>query len=264
MVKRFVAILVVGFLLIPALAAYADAIAVPENNFFNQHRNDCVYLGRSFYVSAAATGFVQIKNKPGSSRTESEIENGEVIYIDYSCLYKGEFWGFTGQHLGWVKIDDLLLVLYDYVAFDEDHVKDFYIYKGDYAALKKTKSAIAWPWPGADSSLWTIEDIDTANFWVLHAYKDEQGREWGFVTYLYGSANIWFCLSDPLNKDIPAFNPAPKPTKWESDTKHNDIGKTENPTLVLIIILVAALVIGTIILIKVFWKPNKTGGKNND
>ena len=264
MFKRIFALLAICFLLITV--AYADLAIPPDNDFFNRYENECVYLGRSFYVSGA-DGFVQAKNSPAASKGSSKINNGDVVYLEYSCLYNGEYWGLVRNENGWIKIDDQLLVLYDYVAFEENYSEEFYIYKGDYAELKETGAAVAWPWPGADSPLWTIEDLDTANFRVLHAYKDDQDREWGFVTYLYGSPNIWFCLSDPLNKDIPAFNPSPEPTVWESDTAHSDIGKTNNfgdITVMLIIILIAALVVGTAILIKVFWKPNMTGGQKND
>ncbi|MDR2711809.1 MAG: hypothetical protein LBB91_01695 [Clostridiales bacterium] len=266
--KKYVfALLTVCFLLIPALAAFADALIELENDFFKRYGNECVYLGRNFLVDSAS-GSIIIESKPGSNNELGVIENGETVYLEYSCLFQGDFWGLTSFYpdeasnrqklYGWVKIDGQLLVLYDYVAFEEDHPADFYPYEGDYAGIKNTGSALAWPWPGADSPLWTIEDIDLTSFRVLYAYKDEQGREWGFVTYLYNSPNIWFCLSEPLNRDIPAFNPAPAPTVWESETAHNDIGKNGNSALLLIVILVAALVIGTIILIRVFWAPNQS------
>ena len=264
MFKRFFTVLVVSFLLLPAIAAYADVLIEPSNDFFNHHRSDCIYLGRSFYA-VGEDGTVSVKKAPNSNDNIAFIESAEIIYVDYSCLYKGNFWGFAQRYNGWIKLDEFL-VLYDYVAFEEEHLDNFYTYKGDYAELKKTRAAVAWSWPGAESPLWTIENIDTTNFRVLYAYKDAQGREWGFVTYLYGSPNIWFCLSDPLNKDIPVFNPAPVPMVWESETAHNDIGESGNPALTLIIILVAILVMGTVILINVLWKPNKskTGGNGND
>jgi hypothetical protein len=262
MVKRFILIFIVCVMLLPTFVVYADLITEPDNDFFDRNKNECVYLGRSF-IANGADGFVQVKTEPESNRRDPEIENGEVIFMDYSCLYKGKFWGFTEQHSGWVQIDGQLLVMYDYVAFEEDNLKDFYTYKGDYAEIKETRAAVAWPWPGADSPLWTIEDLDTINFRVLHAYKDKQNREWGFVTYLYGSPNIWFCLSDPLNKNIPAFNPAPQPSIWVSETAHNDVGKTGTSALTLVIVLVVTLVIGSKILIKVFWKPNKQEERND-
>jgi hypothetical protein len=172
---------------------------------------------------------------------------------------------------GWVKLDEML-VLYDYVAFEEEHFDEIYPYSGDYAEIKETRSAIAWPWPGADTPLWTFKDLDMNSFRASYAYMDAEGREWGFVTYLYGSRNVWFCLSDPLNRDIPTFNPAPEPDVWESETAHIDIrqhintqGK-ESSMLVVIIVLVVVLVIGTAVLIKVFWKPDKVehGGKSDE
>jgi len=141
----------------------------------------------------------------------------------YFCLYGGEFWGFTYEFSGWIKLDQML-VMYDYVAFEEDHRDEFYPYDGDFTQIKEARSAIAWAWPGSDAHIWTYEDLETENFRVSYAYKDNEGREWGFVTYLYGGRNIWVCLSDPLNRDIPAFNPAPEPMPWVAET--NAIGIT--------------------------------------
>ena len=268
MIKRSILfmLLVACFLLISTCFAYADLIIEPANDFFSRNRRECVFLGRSFCVNGAV-GSVSVKEAPGSKKEIAVIENREIIFLEYSCLYKGEYWGLASivnpdktsaqwRLYGWVNTNQLF-VFYDYVAFEEGHFKELYSYKGDYAEIKKTGAAIAWPWPGAGAPLWTIEDLDTSSFRVSYAYTDEQGREWGFVTYLYGSPNIWFCLSDPLNRDIPAFNPAPEPTPWESETVHIDIGKSANPTLAPIIVLVVALVIGTVVLIKLFWKPNR-------
>ena len=70
------------------------------------------------------------------------------------------------------------------------------------------------------------------------------------------------CLSDPLNREIPAFNPPPEPVRWVSETEHTEIWQSDN-TVPIVIIMVALLVIGTAVLIKVFWKPNKQGGTGN-
>jgi hypothetical protein len=245
------------------LAAYADMAVEPGNNFFKQHQNQIIFLGRSFAANGE-NGSVAVKKAPGARGNMARIKNGEVIFISSSCLYDGDFWGFTFAHSGWIKLEQML-VLYDYVAFEEDHLDELYYYTGDYAEIKETRSAIAWPWPGADALLWTFEDLDAENFTVSCTYKDHDGREWGFVTYLYGSRNIWVCLSDPLNRDIPVFNPAPAPMPWVSETVHVDIGKSGNTLLVLIVVLVAALVIGTGVLIKAVWKLDrgKPGGKSS-
>ena len=259
MKKYIFALIVACFLLIPATVAYADSIVEPDNDFYYQHENQIVYLDRVFCVNDTY-GSASIKKEPGAKSDIAKLTNDKTVYLQYSCLYDGEYWGFALKYSGWIKMEELL-VLYDYVAFGEEHLEEFYAYEGDYSEIKKTDSAIAWPWPGAETSLWTIEDLETTSFSVSCAYKDGQGREWGFVPYFYGNINIWVCLSDPLNSDIPAFNPAPEPITWVSDTAHIDIGKDNEKSkksyLVLAIILVAALAIGTAILIKVFWKSDK-------
>ena len=267
MFKRFIVFILLLFLAIPALIVSADVIYEPRNDFYQQNRDKCVYLGRSFYANGDG-GSVSVKNEPGDGRELESVKNGEVLEIEYSCLYESEYWGLVYES-GWVKMDQLL-VIYDYISFDEEHQGEFYQYNGDYAEIKKAGAALAWHWPGSGEPIWTIQDIDTESFYVSHAYKDKDGREWGFVTYFYGSRNIWVCISDPMNRNIPAFNPAPEPVFWKSDTTHKEIEESDksktssyelngsdNFTLWIIIGSVAALVIVTAVLIMIFWRPNK-------
>ena len=269
--KCIIALIAVCFLLMPIFTAYADLLIEPENDFYAQHRNQIIYLGRSFLANGA-NGFTTVKKEPGSKNEIAKLHNGEVTYVQYSCLFNGEFWGIlthvgtsSNGKTGWVRLDEML-VLYDYVAFEEDHFNEIYYYNGDYNEIQENRSAIAWPWPGADAPLWTFEDLDMNSFRASYAYKDNEGREWGFVTYLFGSRNVWFCLSDPLNRDMPVFNPAPEPSVWESETVHIDIRQQidtqekESLMLLIIIVLIVALVIGTAVLIKVFLKKDKTAG----
>ena len=269
MVKRFFMVLAVCVLLIPNFVAYADVIFEPENDFYIQNSRDCVYLGRSFTANGN-DGSVPVKNEPGKEKATGTIKNGETVYVEYSCLYDGDYWGLVrweGSY-GWVKMEQML-VLYDYISFDEEHFEEFYQYTGNYDEIKKESAACTWAWPGSEGPLWTITDLNTDNFWVSYAYMDQDGREWGFVTYLYGSRNIWVCLSDPLNRDMPVFNPAPEPDVWESETMHVDIRENtpenEFPILVVVIILVITLVVGTAVLIRVIWKPsNSSTEEGND
>jgi len=253
MKKIFIALIAVCLLLAPTFYAYADVLIEPENEFYSLHRSQIVYLGRNFTPSGAE-GSVPIKSEPGARGELARLQNGEKVYLQYSCLYEGEFWGFSTEHSGWLPIGQML-VLYDYVAFLEEYAEEFDLYLGNYEEIKEAGAVIAWPWPGADAPLWTITDIDAENFRVIYAYTDSEGREWGFVRYSYSSSNYWVCLSDPINRDIPVLNPAVPPSPWESETAHINIEKTAGPPLALIIGLVAAVAIGTAILIRVLWKP---------
>jgi len=266
MVRCIIVLLVACFLFMSTGAARADVVGWDPtgNNFFKRHISECVYLGRSFQVNGTE-GSVSVRSEPSAKNVVSTIENDEIIYLEYSCLYKGKYWGFLPPYheawwfplSGWVEIDQLL-VLYDSVSFQEDCLSEFYAYTGDFYEIKKARAVVAWSYPGSGVALWTVANIDTANFRVLYAYPDAQGREWGFVTHFYGSSDIWVCLSEPLNRDIPVFNPPAPPAQWVSDTVHIDIGKLGNPPFALIVGLVALLPIGTMILIKVFWRPGES------
>jgi len=269
MIKRLLFVFMALLLAMPPLAVSADLVIEPDNNFYKQYSDQCVKLGRNFCVNDA-DGYINLKREPGAKGGICRIKNDEIIYIEYSCLYDGEYWGLTtyreksgGFKTGWVKTEQLL-VLYDYVAFEEDHFDEFYQYTGDLAKLKETEAAIVWAWPGSGKTFSTISSLDADSVHISYAYKDEQGREWGFVPYLYGSRNFWICVSDPVNRDIPFIYPAPDPVKWESETEHTEIEKTDNAMIIIIIVLVVTLVAGTAILIRVFWKPQNENTLKGD
>jgi len=258
-------LVLVGLIFILTIPAYADMVVEPDNDFYKENQYYIVLLERVFHVNASS-GFTSIKKAPGERSEIARVDNVEILYVRYSCLYNGEFWGLTTiypkskqdpEYEGWVRMDNLL-VAYDYIAFAEEHSDEFHAFEGDIKELVSTEAALAWPWPGADAPLWKIEGLDTENFRVSVAYTDDVGREWGFITYLYGSRNIWICLTDPINSEIPSFNPAPPPVEWVSNTEHIDIGVNKNDIPVLIIILVTSVVLVTFILIKVFWRTTKS------
>jgi len=277
--KKFVfMVFVVIFILTPAFVAFADAIINPELSFYGKHKDKIVYLSRGFSVNGP-DGYAYVREEPGARSEKTKVNNGEEVYIEYTCLYDGDYWGYylwnwgnDYWNSGWIRMDELL-VLYDFISFEEDHIYEFYYYTGDYAEIKETRSAIAWSWPGSGDALGTFEDLDTEHFYTYHAWKDGLDREWGFFGYWYGQRNIWFCLSDPMNSDIFAFNPAPAPSAWVpgtahkeitmsgdselSDSAYEEIRESDNSMLWIIIVLVAALVIITAVLIRVFWKPGK-------
>jgi hypothetical protein len=263
--KKCIASILLFILFMPPLISSADVLIEPENDFYARHSRNIIYLGRSFIANSTGS-YVSVMEAPDSRREVAKLQNGEVIYLQFSCLYDNQFWGYTFNPGGWIKIDELLAV-YDYVAFEKEHLSEFYRYEGDYGEINDTRSALVWAFPGAEAPLWTLTDINTEHFWVSHAYMDENGNEWGFIPYMYGSRNIWVCLNAPLNRDIPAFKASPEPMPWDSATTHTNIPKTSDSMVAVIIVLVAGLVMGTGVLIRVLWKPDKLGtmgGKDDD
>lgn len=262
-------LLAVSFLLLPPLAAHADLIVEPNNDFYTRHKGECVSLNRSFYANGES-GSVSLKKEPESKVETALLENGDEIYIMFTYKHNGEVWGVTQIYYegttpdkwtnGWVHMNQLLLK-YDYISFEEEHQSEFYDYTGEYSILYETDDIVFWTWPGSGEKAWILEnewrnpETDGNFLKASRFYKDADGREWGFFVYVYGNRNSWVCLSDPGNTEISAFNPPPQPELWQSDNTSTSTNGLDIP--VLVIVLVAVLVIGTAVLIRIFWKPNK-------
>ena len=256
------------FLLLCPLAVRADVIITPENDFFTRHYSECVFLGRTFTANGKG-GNLSVKLEPGAQKEVASLANGETVVIQYTYDYNGQTWGATimsyqGKPDGWIPMDQLLLN-YDYISFAQEHQSEFYAYTGDLSELLNAGTIVFWTWPGSGEQVWTYTSdgsLTAVDNWLTpqHVYKDSAGRAWGFIPYFYGARNAWVCLSDPSNQAIPAFHPAPSPQPWPSGdpgTQNIQPGGLSAPLL--IIILVAALAVGTLILIRIFWKPNKRG-----
>ena len=293
MVKRFLVLFVVCFLLMPLPDAYANVIMpqppVPPKSdvsdvIASPNRSKFVDLNRSFFINGES-GSVPLKRTPGSNIEIAALENNEVYFIRYAYNYQGEFWGFLHQvhpvrririH-GWVRMDQLLL-RYDLTSFLEEHEDEFYSFTGSYEALKTAEEIVTWTWPGSGiiRSRGSIDAQRIENICISHtfftrlAFMDEHGHEWVFFDrfplpsefrFISYAPYVWINLSDPSNSDIPAFNP-PRPVVWQpADTGisvNMDTPISEPYIPQYIIILVAGLSVSTAALIHVFWKPNNT------
>ncbi|MCL1803698.1 MAG: hypothetical protein FWG30_08700 [Eubacteriaceae bacterium] len=253
---RYLAAIAAALALMPFIAVIADVIYEPEDAFYRAHSAECVYTGRSFSANGAAIAM----KAPNSSTKAGELKNGDEVYITYTCLYKGSYWGFTESLPAWINMADLLQV-YDYISFEQDHQSEFYSYSGSYDEIEKAGSALLWPWPGADKHYSVLRDIGSEKDFIGTAYKDENSREWGFVSYLYGRHNAWICMSDPMNEALPAFLPSPAPVKWIADAGYKDIAESRSPitggniNIAMIAGCVGAVVASAAVIIKKFFKP---------
>ncbi|MCL2672048.1 MAG: hypothetical protein FWF10_08430 [Clostridiales bacterium] len=228
--KRILPILLTFLLLLCVFpTASADVVWSQENDFFEQHKEDCVLVGRYFYLPNADR--IVLKTEPGSNTNveltgyETKYLSTNEIWVNYVYDHNGTPWGYIDYYShymslsGWVSLEDALLV-YDGIAFIKEHADSFYEYPGGYQAIKEklhyAKTIVTWTFPGSgETERWTIDngnelyDELSVDFHVLDAYCDEAGREWLRAITFYG-APFWICLSDPQNKKIPASHPPPQ------------------------------------------------------
>ena len=215
------------------IPARADLMWEPHSNhFYEQHRESCQYEDRGYLANGEA-GFVTLWDAPGGSAVIAQYENGERLWIGY--LYQG--WGLAnrqvdGQEIsGWVELAELAQI-YDYRSFQEEYAGQIRDYGGEFAGYSGTDTCINFfEYPGAPEVKQTFQLSDwgadvignltgTADdrSYIRSVFTDEDGRTWGFVGYMYGHLEGWFCLDDPDGTDFPLrqveqaqLTPAQKP-----------------------------------------------------
>jgi len=277
-----------GLFLLPSFAAKADAPApVPKSSFYERHKSDCVAVDRYFYPNGP-DGYVSAKKEPGSTVEIERVKNERKIAVLYVYNYKGEIWGLanlSGGYSGYGEYDDAdgwipmdqLLVVYDYISFAEEHQDEFYPYRGSFD-FKAAGSVLGWAWPGTDRaprsvSLAEIRIYGGGRF--VHAYTNEQGREWGFIK---GSLNIWVCISDysptappeaedaeglwtlpPMEGELPSLahpvNTEPPPTVWHPAEPISP--KTGDDWPAVVFVMIALMIVLAIFLIRISLKPKQ-------
>jgi hypothetical protein len=285
----------------PPVNVSADVVF--GNDFKLEKRDKIITPERSRFVVNSPDGYVIIQDKPGSkndmikyiqsqwpgSKDDKDsikkaitFENGQEFIIDGVYNHKGEYWGVmpVGHHVsypGWVRMDDLL-VIYTREDFEAEHKNDIYDYYGKMdSSLKKL---VIWEWPGSDRAKRVLDDKDVkiGDFSpVKSAYKDSDGREWGYIEIRYRvemywlglSWNGWICLDDPENSNLPAFNPAPEPVKWlpgafqgfapidnsNPPASSNSSSPSSDYIALIVSAALAALIVGVFVFVKILRKP---------
>ena len=258
MFKRLLLVISVIALLTPPLASPLSvrADAVMGNEFYSKNRDKTEtlsgwrgWLRGKIYIINSPSGRVIPREEPGSYNGipttlgyrngygyEDYVPSGDVwaftngtrIALEAAYLLDGEYWGIMPpshmyQPPGWIRMDEIL-VSYTNSDFYDANKDNFYDYTGDCNAGLTAKSLVLWPWPGTDQEKIIIGDKEsiTNHANIIYACVDKEGREWGM-----SGSMMWICLSDPENKNIPSFYPAPAPYpgRWRMIT----IGLTTIP-----------------------------------
>ena len=233
----------------------ADIIWTPNDDFFNAHYEECEQLERS-YTANGEKGYIAIKKNPNSKETVANKENGTEFYVSFTYTdEKDRVWGVVeyDDSTGWILMEELV-VIYDDVSFLEEHKNEFQAYQGefdDYVPEEEPVQFYQYPGSGASISAMQIKEDKPE---ISYTYKDSEDRLWGYVNY-YFKHRGWICFNDPTNASIPGSKVLPQvtviPRTSELPKPSGFFASTE---VILLAILVIAVVIGTGVIIRIFWK----------
>ncbi len=205
--KRIFALLFALLLLVPSLA-FGDVIVEPENSFYRTHQSDCHHQDGRFYLADGPDGSLNLYTAPGGIISET-LQNGAGFYCQWIYTDKqGTAWGFSERHDAWAPLG-YTLVQYDYIAFEAEHRSEIKAEAGQ--TLELLPVAYLYPYPGSPNPT-RMENVDLT---AEKSYTDEQGRQWGYVSYIYGIRNKWFCLDEPGNDKLTGERKAPVPSGYE-------------------------------------------------
>ena len=199
-----------ALLLSLAATARADVLWSPRNDrFFEQHYDQCEYIGRQFYANGDE-GFITLWDTPEGTQVVHQFQNGFTlwVYYQYEDWVCAAVWGDEGEISGWAPIEDFALK-YDYLCFAEEYGDQIHPYDGQFKDYDGNVAEIVfYDYPGAPApkDVWeAAEVLDqlTGTGYIDSTFTDEEGRTWGYVAYLFGSRNLWFCLDEPDGRDFP-------------------------------------------------------------
>ena len=217
--KRFLTYaLVLAMIFGLSATAFADMMWEPmDNSFYERHRGRCDYLNRTYYANGQ-DGFVTLWDAPDGTMVRAQYGNGEKLHVYYT--YQNDWaligrWEDREETSGWVPMADLVLV-YDFLCFEEDYGDRIKPYNGEFADFDADIDVINfYDYPGApeihtafktenqESALENLTGSYDNYSYIGKIFVDEDGRTWGFLNYMYGIRNVWFCLDEPDGEDFP-------------------------------------------------------------
>lgn len=239
-----------------AVPAAADVIWEPQDNFYENHRAECEYVGRR-YQMAGYEGSVTLYSKPGGSAQDT-LDNGREGIVQFVWHGTDQDWGYVyyaGEFEGWVPMDDVTLI-YDSQAFEEEHGAE--IVSGDPVPVEFTQG-IMYRYPGgpAGSVLEEFKEYQPFSEVFTQIYTDEDGLRWGKVGYYMGHRWSWICLDDPMNENLDTRIVEPQPSAAQLRQSPSVTDSGMDPML-LAGGLVVAVVAATLVLIKKLHPKKKT------
>ena len=198
-----------------AVWADDDVLTPPQDGFYDIYESQCeLHDYRSF---RAAVDF-DVFASPIDQRSVRRVSVGEVISTNVSYpAPDGVIWGYAYSETGlggWFRMDNVTLV-YDSIAFTEEHQNELTPYAGQLDGFSPKEYLYLWTYPGSGEAEnicragdeWFINgDVQNLGERASYVYRDGSGSEWVYLEFLPGG---WVYVPNPeadLRTGIPNTN----------------------------------------------------------
>lgn len=183
-----------------SISASADVIYEPFDSFYEQHRSECLYVGRS-YTAVGPNGNITLYKSPNDAETEKTYPNGTALYVSYQYQdVDGILWAccdnWDDNITGWVPMEYLELI-YDGQSFYEEHADQIIPVQISLDSAELTgKTVYFWEYPGSSDYI----DVEMSADYrpsFQESYTDENGTEWIRCGYFMGIKGKWVNKNQP-------------------------------------------------------------------
>lgn len=261
---RICAMILLAALLVP-MSVRADVIYEPFNDFYEENRDTCTYVGRS-YTTNGPNGTVTLYRSPANPGVEKTYSNGIALYVSYTYqTADGILWGccdnWDDDVTGWAPMEYLELI-YDEQSFTEEYGDQFTPVQITLDAAELTgKTVYFWEYPGSCDHI-AVELSADYRPDFQESYIDGNGVQWLRCGYFMGIRGKWINLNDPT-ADYETLFPdageetAPTETELiitEQAVEIKPAGKSEK---IIVIVAVAAVVAITAVMLVLLKKKQK-------
>ena len=216
--KRILALLFAALLLLPLLT-YADVIVEPDNGFYRNHQDECRCQEGRTYLADGPDGKLDLYTAPNGIVAYT-VSNGAALYCQWIYTDKQEIvWGFSEREQAWFPLGHTK-VQYDHISFEVEHMDE--IETPAEFVEQEYETVYLYEYPGAPDPI----HLEQVGLTAEKMFTDGEGRQWGFVSYIYGIRSRWFCLDEPGNGQLSVAKKEAVPSGYTAPEKLPTASKT--------------------------------------
>lgn len=262
-----IALILVAMLVMTFVGAFAaaDVIIPPDNDFYEEHADECEYLDRNYLTM----GELNLLISPESEIKQTACPNFEQLHVQYTYTDDNNVvWGLAvdgyQESLGWFRLTDAVLK-YDNISFMEEYDSRISEYTESTPTFDNDE-VLFYTYPNSGEY---NQGRSTSDAVYEYVFVDDAGLAWIYTPY-FQLQEGWVCVEDPMNAQLNSAMLVY--TAQEDPTPDTEPDPTEEPTTaptgcssecgncsayIWVACIVGVVVIATVVLLVIFFGKKK-------